>query len=171
MRESIVITQGGHAVSGDPAIQISTLLGSCVACCLHDPMAKVGGMNHILLGRHGRQHGGCDLIGVNAMEVLINDLLKLGAMRHRLEAKIFGGAQMVSGLSSIGPENASFVRSYLDAEGITCLASSTGGDAARHLLFWPVTGVARQKMQRGLILDEGCSDVVDSVSGNDLQLF
>ena len=122
-----VITQGEYMVSTEPDLYISTLLGSCVACCLWDPTAMVGGMNHMLLTQHGDAARHSDLAGINAMEMLINDLQKRGALRSRLQAKVFGGAQMFDGLSRIGAANCSFVLDYLAREGILCTGQSLGG--------------------------------------------
>jgi chemotaxis protein CheD len=145
----LVITQGEHAVSQDREAVITTVLGSCVACCLWDPLAAAGGMNHMLLaGRAERGNAWSDLAGVNAMELLINDLLKLGAARDRLQAKVFGGARMVSGLSDIGEANAAFTLEFLARENIACVGKSLGGEQARRLEFWPATGIARQKSVR-----------------------
>jgi chemotaxis protein CheD len=136
------VVQGQFAVSADPSEVLTTILGSCVAACLRDPVAGVGGMNHFLLpGETGR--GGLRY-GVNSMELLINELLKLGARRDRLEAKIFGGARMIAGLSDIGSQNATFADAYFHDEGIQLLGGSTGGSQARRLQFWPVSGRTRQ---------------------------
>jgi chemotaxis protein CheD len=167
--ERHVITQGEHRALANADAVISTLLGSCVACCLWDETAGVGGMNHMLLASSTGRNGICDLAGVNAMELLINDLLKLGAMRHRLKAKAFGGAQMVSGLSDIGPRNARFVLGFLEQEGIPCLSSSLGGQDALHVLFTPATGAVRLRRQT-----TGIPEVIVPVTapaGNDLELF
>lgn len=166
----IHITQGEHAV-GDQADQvISTILGSCVSCCLWDPVAKVGGMNHMLLTVSSAQHGDCNLAGINAMELLINDILKLGGQRQRLRAKAFGGARMVEGLSDIGKSNSSFTLDFLKKEGIVCEGHSFGGEAARQVKFWPATGRALQKIRAGEKLDEEKA-VVLPTTGNDLELF
>lgn len=143
--KTTVITQGEYAVSGDPNVVISTLLGSCVACCLHDPLAGVGGMNHILIAANARMSTRFDPEGLNAMELVINDMLKLGAQKSRMQAKLFGGAKMVTGLSDIGGANAAFVLDFLERENIPCLSQSVGGDAARHLIYLPARGIARQK--------------------------
>lgn len=138
------LIQGEYRVSADEQTVISTILGSCVAACLRDPMAGIGGMNHFLLpGRNDSQEG--LQYGAFLMELLINELLKAGARRDRLEAKLFGGACMLQGLTDIGAQNAAFARQFLDAEGITYLGGSLGGSMARRVLFWPVTGVARQQ--------------------------
>ena len=103
-------------------------------------------MNHMLL-TVGPAHSTDvpDFHGVNAMELLINDLLKLGARRDRLKAKAFGGARMVSGLSDIGPRNREFVLNFLEKENIPCLAHALGGDQARQVIFQAGDGAARVK--------------------------
>lgn len=138
------LIQGEYRITNDENAVISTILGSCVAACIRDPMAKVGGMNHFLLpGRTDSAEG--LQYGAFLMEVLINELLKAGARRDRLEAKLFGGARMLQGLTDIGRQNAVFARQFLEDEGIPYLGGSLGGDTARRVLFWPVTGVARQQ--------------------------
>jgi len=171
MSETIVITQGQHAVSADPEITISTVLGSCVACCLWDRISGLGGMNHMLLAQRQQNNLSCDMAGVNAMELLINDLLKLGARRDRLQAKVFGGAQMVSGLSDIGAANASFTLGFLERESIPCTAQSLGGTAARQVRFWPASGIVRQKITRDSGIQERSQQPVPSVQGNGLELL
>jgi len=96
------ITQGEFAVSDTAGDQISTILGSCVATCLWDDEARVGGMNHILVAQTNVGGILSDFAGVNAMELLINGLVRRGADRTRLKAKVFGGSRMVAGLSDIG---------------------------------------------------------------------
>ena len=98
--QRVNIVQGEFFVSDDPNVVISTLLGSCVAACLHDPLAGIGGMNHFLLpGQLDHDgNGAAERLGVHLMELLVNGLLKLGAGRDRLQAKIFGGAKTVKGL-------------------------------------------------------------------------
>jgi chemotaxis protein CheD len=138
------VIQGEYAVTDDQSIVLTAILGSCVACCLHDPLARVGGMNHFLLP--GDVSSGDDSLryGVNSMELLINGLLRRGARRDRLEAKLFGGARVLAGLSDVGSQNAAFARRFLKAEGIPTVAESLGGDQARRVRFSPTTGAARQ---------------------------
>ncbi|MGJ8627919.1 MAG: chemotaxis protein CheD [Sulfitobacter sp.] len=171
MSDSILITQGEFAISDDPNVTISTLLGSCVACCLWDPVAQVGGMNHMLITSRTQRDARCDAAGVHAMELLINDLLKWGARRDRLMAKAFGGAQMVSGLSGIGAANCAFTLDYLERESIPCVSQSLGNDYARQLKFWPVTGAARQKVVRGLSVKEELRDLPLQTLGQDIELL
>lgn len=171
MDESVLITQGEHATSDKPDMTIKTLLGSCVSCCLWDPLAGVGGMNHMLLA--GATQSGTSaghLAGVNAMEVLINDLLKLGASRDRLKAKAFGGARMVSGLSDIGQSNAQFTLEFLEREGIEVVNQSLGGDQARNIVFWPSTGRAKLRLTENKVA-EPVAPPPPKDDGNDLELF
>lgn len=167
----IFITQGEHAISDDPGVTISTLLGSCVACCLWDPLAQVGGMNHMLITNRSQRDAQCDAAGVHAMELLINDLLKRGARRNRLKAKAFGGAQMVNGLSGIGAANCAFTVEYLQRENIPCVSQSLGSDVARQLRFWPVTGAAHQKIVRKEILNEVAHSLPEQPRGHGLEFL
>lgn len=137
------MVQGEFAVSDDPRQVFSTLLGSCVAACIMDPEAGVGGINHFLLPGDDDSSG--LRYGVNAMELLINGLLKRGARRDRLQGKLFGGARVIDGFSDIGRQNAAFAERFFKDEGVTYLGGSLGGSHARRIQFWPVTGRARQR--------------------------
>ncbi len=138
------LIQGEHRIVTDPCTVVSTILGSCVAACMRDPQAGVGGMNHFLLPGRSDSHEGVQY-GAYAMELLINGLLQQGARRDRLEAKLFGGGKMVQGLTDIGRQNAIFARHFLEHENIQYLGGSLGGVNARRVLYWPVSGVARQQ--------------------------
>lgn len=140
-----LLVQGEWRVSCDPDEALTTLLGSCVAACIRDSHAGVGGMNHFLLpGNLSQKHlSESECYGVHLMELLINDLMKRGAHRNRLEAKIFGGARMVSGLSDIGARNAEFAERFLKHEGIRIAGSDLGGVSGRRVQYWPVSGRAR----------------------------
>jgi chemotaxis protein CheD len=147
----ITLTQGEFYATRDPVV-LSTILGSCVAVCLHDPSSGIGGMNHFLLPDGGESHdAGSERYGVNAMEQLINALLRLGARRAGLVAKAFGGANMSQRLAPIGDANANFTRQFLATEGIACLAESFGGVNARRVMFWPQTGKAQQMIVPGTV--------------------
>jgi chemotaxis protein CheD len=126
-------------------IALVTVLGSCVAACLHDPLLRVGGMNHFMLPDGDSADGGEPArYGVHAMELLVNELLKLGARRDRIEAKLFGGGNVLKSFTSnqVGTRNAQFALDYLHAEGITLLAQDLGGIHPRKVAFFPVTGRA-----------------------------
>ncbi len=141
-----IVGQGEFAVGSAPDELFSAVLGSCVSVCLWDPEQNIGGMNHILLPTTKPREGMPNAFGVCAMELLINALVKKGAEKHRLQAKIFGGASVVKGLSDIGKENTIFVKNFLSDEKIPCIAESTGGTSARHVRFWPHSGRARQRI-------------------------
>jgi chemotaxis protein CheD len=140
------IVQGEHYVTDDPGAVVSTLLGSCVAACLRDPVAAVGGMNHFLLPGDGQRRNADDSLryGVHAMELLVNALLAKGARRERLEAKLFGGARLTRGLTDVGALNAAFAEDFLRREGLKHVGGSLRGRSGRRIQFWPVSGRARQ---------------------------
>ncbi|WP_187429702.1 Chemoreceptor glutamine deamidase CheD [Roseobacter fucihabitans] len=165
------ITQGEQAVSNDPDFVISTLLGSCVSCCLWDPDSQVGGMNHMLLTTSSAENGVCNLVGINAMELLINEIQKKGGQRNRLRAKAFGGAQMVSGLSEIGRQNSEFILRFLQQEGIQCEGHSLGGETARHIMFWPASGRVMLKIRSDAPTETISQVKAPATAGNDLELF
>ncbi len=143
-RHPVAVVQGEFKISSDPELLLSTILGSCVAVCLHDPVRKVGGMNHFLLP-FGQEEGTNRPVryGLFAMEMLINSLMKEGAKKAHLQAKIFGGARISADLRDIGQTNAIFARDFLVNEGIKCLAESLGGTNARRVVYQPGTGNAR----------------------------
>ena len=142
------VIQGDFAVSNDPQVMLTTILGSCVAACMHDPEAGVGGMNHFLLpgGRQAKPGPDSRRYGVQSMELLLNALYSIGARRERLQVRLFGGARVIEGLSDIGAQNAAFAEQFLKDEGICLTGGSLGGDRARRVQFWPVSGRARQAL-------------------------
>lgn len=174
------IGQGEHQVSSEAGVAITTILGSCIAACIRDPVAGVGGMNHFLLpeGDAAADSDAGRRYGVNAMERLINSLLVAGARRERLEAKLFGGASMFDRLRNIGADNAAFAHRFLAAEGIAVVGGDTGGDKARRIRYWPTTGQAQQKLlsdnEPVVFVRERTLAVappVAAVSSGDLELF
>lgn len=142
------VLQGRLAVSGKADVVMTAVLGSCVAACLWDEDAGVGGMNHFLLpeAEGGRQSG--LRFGDQAMEELIRGLVDAGGRRSALQAKLFGGAHIVGGYSDVGRRNADFATDFLARRGIALRGGSLGGDAARRVEFWPATGQARQRLVR-----------------------
>ncbi len=125
---------------------IVTVLGSCVSACIRDRATGLGGMNHFML-----PDGGGDVnnpvsasmrYGTYAMEVLINDLLKAGARRENLEAKVFGGGAVLRGFTAInvGERNAAFVMKFLKTEGIRVLAEDLNDIYPRKVYFFPRSG-------------------------------
>jgi len=171
------VTQGESHVSADPNVVMTTVLGSCIAACIRDPQLGVGGMNHFLLpdAGDGRKDGDAVRYGAYAMELLINGLLKKGARRERLEAKIFGGGKLFDGLSDVGASNAAFAERFLRDEGIPIVSSSTGGLSARRVEFWPASGRVRQRL---VAVDNAPIEVRRPIpapapvsGGGDLELF
>lgn len=140
------VVQGEFYVSDDPHLVLSTVLGSCVAACLRDPIARIGGMNHFLLPGDGdrARSGDAERYGVHLMELLVNGLMSHGAQRERLEAKLFGGAKTIFRSSDVGAMNARFAEHFLKNEGITIIGGSLGGASGRRVEYWPVSGRARQ---------------------------
>ncbi|MEY8799896.1 chemotaxis protein CheD [Leisingera sp. XS_AS12] len=140
----VTVLQGDYRVTTDPKTVFSTVLGSCIAACIYDPDRGVGGMNHFLLA-NARGGGAANArYGIHAMELLINGIMKKGAVRSNLKAKVFGGAKMSVNLSDIGAANADFVQRFLRDEGIPCISSSVGGTSARRVRFHPCSGAAQQ---------------------------
>lgn len=138
------VIQGDYIISEDTTEVLTTVLGSCIAVCMCDTARQIGGMNHFLLPKREGLEGENVRYGAYAMELLINGLLRKGAERSRIQAKMFGGASMMGNLRDIGASNAEFARRFLRDEGIPCTAESVGGTSARRIRFWPTSGRVRQ---------------------------
>ncbi len=142
--EAVKLLPGEYYVTTRRMVLV-TVLGSCVAACIRDPHTRIGGMNHFMLPEGGDPH---DLMsssaryGSYAMEVLINQLVKLGARRNRLEAKVFGGAAVLRGFTTVnvGESNSEFVLEYLANENIPVIAHDLRGIYPRKVYFFPETG-------------------------------
>jgi len=150
------ILPGEFYVSRNDEI-LSTVLGSCVAACIRDERAKIGGMNHFMLPVHIAHDDWEDTAvsatsryGNVAMEQLINEILKYGGRRENLEVKIFGGGSMMSKIANIGQQNIDFVKTYILAEGLHLIAEDVGDVYPRKILFFPLTGRARVKKLRSM---------------------
>jgi len=146
------ILPGEYYVSRDDTLLV-TVLGSCVAACIRDTDSGIGGMNHFMLP----EMGGDAMVspsaryGTYAMEVLINHLLKMGARRGRLEAKVFGGGAVLASLTStqVGARNAEFVLNFLKTEKIPVVAKDLLDSYPRKVYFFPATGrVLVKKLHR-----------------------
>jgi chemotaxis protein CheD len=149
-RNAVKLLPGEFFVSGDDIV-LSTVLGSCVAACMWDRVAKVGGMNHFMLpGNSSHASTEPDPIGlagrygVFAMEQLINELIKRGARKSNLEAKLFGGGAVLKNFTAInvGERNAEFVLAFLRTEGIRVASQDLLDVFPRRVVFFPVTGRA-----------------------------
>jgi chemotaxis protein CheD len=144
MKKHIRVHIGEFHASKEPVV-IETLLGSCVAVCLYDPLSRIGGLNHILLpGRADMKHfDTASRYGINAMELLINRVMELGGMRRNLVAKVFGGANVMPTVfreDGMGSRNAKFVLEFLYNEAITVLSQDLGGHDTRRIYFHTDTG-------------------------------
>jgi chemotaxis protein CheD len=152
-RQAMKILPGEFYATAEDEV-IVTVLGSCVAACLLDPIAMVGGMNHFMLpvkqGERDPDVFYAARYGAAAMEFLINNLLHLGAQRDRLVAKAFGGGRVMEGMSSdVGGQNVDFVRQFLRSEGIPLWSEDMGGPHPRKVYFFPHTGqVLVKRMER-----------------------
>jgi chemotaxis protein CheD len=144
-----------YVTRGEEAI--STVLGSCVSACVRDPVRNVGGMNHFMLPEDqcvGPNNwldpavGLATRYGSYAMESLVNDLLKLGARRERLEIKLFGGGRILEGMTDVGGRNVDFIRHYMKLEGYRVAAEDLGGTQPRKVVYFPATGRARMRKLR-----------------------
>jgi len=151
--EAVKILPGEYFAT-DRDMALVTVLGSCVAACLRDPVAGIGGMNHFMLPKDDTSGAvsRSARYGAYAMEVLINQLMRMGAKRDRLEAKVFGGGAVVPGLTSvnIGEANAAFAMDYLRAERISVSAEDLMGRDPRKVYFFPRTGKVLVRMLRTL---------------------
>ena len=136
---------------------VSTVLGSCVSACVRDPARGVGGMNHFMLPEDAALGpndwldpavGLATRYGSYAMESLINDLLKLGAQRERLEIKLFGGGRILSAMTDVGGRNIRFIRNYMTLERYSVAAEDLGGTSPRKVIYFPLTGRARLRKLR-----------------------
>lgn len=138
---------------------ITTVLGSCVSACIRDRVIGIGGMNHFMLpvSCDGRGwNGSSDIIsqaaryGNYAMENMINDILRHGGCKQNLEAKVFGGGQIIKTMTDIGHRNICFVREYLETEAIPRLAEDVAGVEPRKVIYFPRTGRALVKRLKHL---------------------
>lgn len=149
----VKLLSGDYYVSIDGNEVLATILGSCVAACVRDPVLGIGGMNHFLLpggeGECWQLNGESTRYGTFAMESLINGILRAGGQKERLEVKVFGGGNVIRNSSRIGSKNAAFVREYLHSEGLRILSEDLEGDLPRRIHFFPATGrVMMRKLYR-----------------------
>jgi chemotaxis protein CheD len=152
--EVAVILPGEYFVSQEPKV-VYTVLGSCISVCLRDPLVNVGGMNHFMLAAAPTNEGGQDSwadsgrYGSFAMEMLINEILKRGGKKNRLEAKVFGGGKIYDGAMDIGAKNAAWALDYLEREGVPLLKANVGDVCPRKVYFFTDSGkVLLKKLDR-----------------------
>lgn len=141
--EAAKILPGEYYITGRDMLLV-TVLGSCVSACIRDTKSGIGGMNHFMLPE-GDPHNPLSesaRYGGYAMEVLLNQLIKLGASRNRLEAKVFGGGAVMRGftLHNVGERNSDFVLEYLAAERIRVVSQDLRDIYPRKVYYFPTTG-------------------------------
>ncbi|MDC7125662.1 MAG: hypothetical protein PQJ46_08840 [Spirochaetales bacterium] len=129
-----------YATSDD--IVIDTVLGSCVSVVIYDPVLKMGGMNHFMLAEtklenNSQSRFGSERYGMFAMDALIGNVIKYGAKRERLKAKVFGGSRVLNVINTmnVGEDNIKYAEDYLQAEKIPIVKRDTGGTRARRIYF------------------------------------
>jgi chemotaxis protein CheD len=160
-----------------------TVLGSCVAACIRDKTSGIGGMNHFMLPKSTHEKAGwvsaSARYGAYAMEVMINQILKQGAKRENLEAKIFGGAAVIKNMQmSVGDDNAKFALDYLRKERIPIIAEDLLGEFPRKVYYFPATGKVLVKKLHSLPNDtviireqEYSKRLITSNIEGDIELF
>jgi chemotaxis protein CheD len=179
--EAVKVLPGEYYVTAAD-MAVVTVLGSCVSACIRDREKGIGGLNHFMLA-----DGGNDPIasasaryGGYAMEVLVNHLLKLGARRERLEAKVFGGGKVMASLAGtmVGERNASFVLKYLETEKIDVVSQDLLDIYPRKVYFFPKTGRVMVRKLVRLHNDtvarrekEYASRLVEAPISGDVELF
>lgn len=177
--DAVKVLPGEYFVSNEDLV-IMTVLGSCIAACMWDGPAKVGGMNHFMLPE-GEGMEGFGRYGSYAMELLINEMLKMGARRETMQAKIFGGAAVMAGFTTmnVGERNTKFVKDYLATERIPVVSQDVMDVQPRKVCFFPVTGKALVKRlaiahPESIVVAErrgNAAVVASSTSGGSVDLF
>ena len=138
---------------------ITTVLGSCISACVRDPARNIGGMNHFMLpadspGPRNRwldpAVGLATRYGSYAMESLVNDLMKLGAARQRLEFKLFGGGRVLTSMTDVGARNIDFIHRFIEIEGYKIAAQDMGGTLPRKIIYFPAAGRVKVRRLRAI---------------------
>lgn len=177
--DAVKVLPGEYFVSGDDLVVV-TVLGSCIAACLWDGTARIGGMNHFMLP-DGEGAEGSGRYGSYAMELLINEMLKLGARRETMQAKVFGGGQVMAGFSTmnVGERNTKFVLDYLATERIPIVSQDVLDIHPRKVCYFPMTGKVLVKRlahahPEALVVEErrgNAATVAKSTAGGSVDLF
>ena len=145
--EAVKVLPGEYFAHDDDDVLLMTTLGSCIAACLWDREKHVGGMNHFLLPEGNGKDGDSGRYGSFAMDLLIGEMVKRGATRSTMEAKVFGGGAVIGGMSSlnVGERNTQFVLEYLRTERITVVSKDVLDIYPRKVCFLPASGKAMVK--------------------------
>ncbi len=176
--DAVKVLPGEYFVSNEEVL-ITTVLGSCISACIWDARARAGGMNHFMLPDGDGDGGG--RYGSYAMELLINQMLKIGARRETMQAKVFGGAQVMAGFTTmnVGERNTRFVLDYLATERIPVVSQDVLDIHPRKVCFFPVNGKALVKRlahahPETLAVEErkgNAASVAKSTAGGSIDLF
>jgi len=175
--DAVKVLPGEYFVSGEDVL-IMTVLGSCIAACVWDGKARIGGMNHFMLPEG---EDGSGRYGSYAMELLLNEMIKMGARRETMQAKVFGGGAVMAGFTTmnVGERNTKFVLDYLATERIPVVSQDVLDIHPRKVCFFPVTGKALVKRlahahPEALAVEErkgNAATVVKSTAGGSVDLF
>ncbi len=175
------INEGGFCVLSRSSHIIMTTLGSCISVCMHDPEARVGGMNHFLLPECRGAGSGNNLsmrYGINAMETLFNEIIKRGGKKSRLVVKAFGAGKVINITNDIGARNQLFLKQYIADEGLKLATQDLGGNFPRGVIFYPSTGKAFVRILRrasdvriGEQEERFRKQISDEFSASDIKLF
>jgi chemotaxis protein CheD len=175
--DAVKVLPGEYFVSKDDVL-VMTVLGSCIAACIYDGTARVGGMNHFMLPEGD---DGSGRYGSYAMELLINEMMKMGARRETMQAKVFGGGAVMAGFTTmnVGERNTKFVLDYLATERIPVVSQDVMDIHPRKVCFFPVNGKALVKRlahahPEALVVEErkgNAATVAKSTAGGSVDLF
>jgi chemotaxis protein CheD len=143
-RTRLTVMQGMVETTDQADVVLTTVLGSCIAACLFDPIARVGGMNHFLLAEPSSSKVNADThYGIYLMELLVNEMLKQGAAKSRMKAHIYGGGNIHKNMQPIGQRNSELAERFLNTENIIITHRDVGGSNARRVDFLAASGKAR----------------------------
>ncbi|KRH99248.1 chemotaxis protein CheD [Curvibacter sp. PAE-UM] len=175
--DAVKVLPGEYFVSGEDVL-IMTVLGSCIAACVWDGKARIGGMNHFMLPEG---EDGSGRYGSYAMELLLNEMIKKGARRETMQAKVFGGGAVMAGFTTmnVGERNTKFVLDYLATERIPVVSQDVLDIHPRKVCFFPVTGKALVKRlahahPEALAVEErkgNAANVAKTTAGGSVDLF
>jgi chemotaxis protein CheD len=148
--DTVVYVHPGHLYVGRGAERVTTILGSCVAVCLHDPVAGIGGLNHFLLPHPSENAERSPRYARPAVEHLMDLVLKEGARAARLQARVIGGARVLSAFpddeNHLGLRNAAAATALLAEWGTPIISSDIGGNRGRKLVFIPCDGTHKVQL-------------------------
>lgn len=177
--DAVKVLPGEYFVSNEDLV-IMTVLGSCIAACIWDNKSRIGGMNHFMLP-DGDGVDSSGRYGSYAMEILINEMIKMGARRETMQAKVFGGGAVMAGFTTmnVGERNTKFVLDYLATERIPVMSQDVLDIHPRKVCFFPVTGKALVKRlahshPESLVVEErrgNAATVAKVTAGGSVDLF